>query len=256
MWKRNALCSNGVPCLSRIRNRIRPASASSISSLRRAKLTRAAFTTERSVAIASSRRTNPWSRTGMLPSATTSDVTATRTSLARVPDGLLPALERRYELGPLEPGERLAGGYANDIFGLDAPSGPVVMRLQHPPLQPERLRWEHGVIRRLAERLTEVPAPLAASDRTTFFEHDGYAVWLLPFVDGAPGQERNARERLEAAALLGRLHRAGLELAPKPWPGQRHVADLAWPDSRREYGGELAGRNAEIDDARAWALAF
>src|ERR671931_2267439 len=85
MWNRNELCSKGVPCLSRIRNRIRPSSASSISSLRRAKLTRAAFTTERSVAIEPSRRTNPWSRTRIASSAMTLSVVATpRASLAGV----------------------------------------------------------------------------------------------------------------------------------------------------------------------------
>ena len=59
MWKRNALCSNGVPWRSRMRKRMRPASPSSMTSLRRAKLTRAAFTTERSLAIESSSRTKP-----------------------------------------------------------------------------------------------------------------------------------------------------------------------------------------------------
>ena len=47
MWNRNELCSKGVPCRSRIRKRIRPWSDSSISSLRRAKLTRAPFDTRR-----------------------------------------------------------------------------------------------------------------------------------------------------------------------------------------------------------------
>src|SRR5580765_6441191 len=85
IWNRNELCSNGVPCLSRIRKRISPSSASSMTSLRRAKLTRAAFTTERSVAIASSRRTNPWSRTRMASSAITLSVVAMgRASLAGV----------------------------------------------------------------------------------------------------------------------------------------------------------------------------
>ena len=85
MWNRNELCSNGVPCLSRIRNRISPSSASSMTSLRRAKLTLAAFTTERSVAIASSSRTNPWSRTRMASSAITLSVVAMgRASLAGV----------------------------------------------------------------------------------------------------------------------------------------------------------------------------
>src|ERR671935_1662945 len=80
-WKRNELCSNGVPCRSRRRNRIRPASESSIASLRRAKLTRAAFTTERSSAIESSRRTKPWSRTWIVLSAITPAVTATSPSV-------------------------------------------------------------------------------------------------------------------------------------------------------------------------------
>src|SRR5512133_3100071 len=71
----------GVPCLSRIRKRIRPSSDSSISSLRRAKLTRAPLTTERSSAIASSSRTKPWSRTGTVVSGITSGVTATAASV-------------------------------------------------------------------------------------------------------------------------------------------------------------------------------
>src|SRR5919206_507192 len=84
-WKRNELCSNGVPCLSRIRKRISPSSASSISSLRRAKLTRAALTTERSVAIEPSSRTNPWSRTRIASSAMTLSVVAIgKSSLAGV----------------------------------------------------------------------------------------------------------------------------------------------------------------------------
>src|SRR5918997_1521693 len=80
MWKRKALCSNGVPCRSRRRNRIRPASESSISTLCFAKLTLAPFTTERSSAIASSSRTKPWSRTGIDPWAMTSGVTAISSS--------------------------------------------------------------------------------------------------------------------------------------------------------------------------------
>src|SRR4051794_21818871 len=82
MWKRKALCSNGVPWRSRMRNRIRPSSASSITSLRRANETRAAFTTERSLAMESSSRTKPWSSTSMVFSGITSVVTVTRASLA------------------------------------------------------------------------------------------------------------------------------------------------------------------------------
>src|SRR5215218_2222365 len=83
-WKRNALCSNGVPCRSRIRNRTSPSSEASITSLRRAKETRAALTTERSLAMASSSRTKPWSRTGIVWSGITASITATA---ATVPGG-------------------------------------------------------------------------------------------------------------------------------------------------------------------------
>src|SRR3954471_17209039 len=80
-WNLKALCSKGVPCLSRMRKRISPASESSISCLWRAKLTRAPLTTERSEAIASSRRTKPWSRTGMLFSGITSAAVDTEASV-------------------------------------------------------------------------------------------------------------------------------------------------------------------------------
>src|SRR3954447_1705870 len=80
-WNLKALCSKGVPCLSRMRKRMSPASESSISCLWRAKLTRAPLTTERSEAIASSRRTKPWSRTGMLFSGITSAAVDTEPSV-------------------------------------------------------------------------------------------------------------------------------------------------------------------------------
>ena len=173
-----------------------------------------------------------------------------------MPVGLLRALEERYGLEGYEASERLAGGYANDIFRLEGPAGPLVLRLQHPPLQPERLRWEHDVVRRLAEQLPEVPAPLPARDGTTFFRHERFAVWLLPFVDGAPGRDGGVRERGEAAALLGRLHRFGGELDVSPWRGQKQLADLAWPETAPGYSGPLAGREEEAAAARAWAVAF
>jgi Ser/Thr protein kinase RdoA (MazF antagonist) len=179
-----------------------------------------------------------------------------QSSLAGVPVGLLRALEERYGLDGLEAGERLAGGYANDIFRLDSSSRPVVVRLQHPPLRTERLRWEHDVVRRLAEEIPEVPTPLAARDGTTFFVHDRFAVWLLPFVEGAPGHGSDRLERVEAAALLGRLHRRGGELDVTPWRGQKRLGDLAWPETAAGYVGPLAGREEEVSAARSWAVTF
>src|SRR3954465_14110853 len=84
MWNRKALCSNGVPCRSRIRNVISPRSESSSSSLRRPKLTRALLATGRSSASAPSRRTKPWSRTATASSGITRSIAAMgQTSLER-----------------------------------------------------------------------------------------------------------------------------------------------------------------------------
>ena len=65
-----------------MRKRISPASESSISSLRRANETRAPFTTDRSLAIASSRRTKPWSSTRIVSSVSTSHGWPRRAMLA------------------------------------------------------------------------------------------------------------------------------------------------------------------------------
>src|SRR5262245_49200679 len=59
-----------------MRNLISTTSDSSISSVRRAKETRAPFATDRSLAIASSSLTKPWSSTRMVFSVTTSGMTA------------------------------------------------------------------------------------------------------------------------------------------------------------------------------------
>src|SRR3989441_7101146 len=100
MWKRNELCSKGVPCRSRMRKRIRPSSDSSISVFRRAKLTRAPFTTERSSAIASSRRTKPWSRTRIVSSVIMSGATAIGSGrLLLDPDGIVPTMAQLEALG-------------------------------------------------------------------------------------------------------------------------------------------------------------
>src|SRR5947208_267309 len=123
MWNRNALCSNGVPCRSRIRKRISPSSDSSISVFRRAKLTRAPFTTDRSSAIASSRRTNPWSRTGIVSSVSTSTVVVIgRKRLLRDPDGIVSGMAKLDAIG-IVTGDLAASLRFYALLGVDVPSG-------------------------------------------------------------------------------------------------------------------------------------
>jgi hypothetical protein len=89
MWNRNELCSNGVPWRSRIRNLISPLSRSSMSSRLTAKLTRAELTTDRSLAMASSRRTKPWSNSssscGLSPGRMSSPGRSPRESVTGTP---------------------------------------------------------------------------------------------------------------------------------------------------------------------------
>src|SRR5215210_862290 len=221
-WNRNELCSKGVPWRSRIRKRIRPRSASLMSVTRRPKLTRAELTTERSSAIASSSRTNPWSRTGMLPSG----MTAMKPRVTAPPDGLLRAVGERYDGGPFRVVEPLAGGWANDVYVVEGDAGRAVLRLKHPPSDPESIRWEHDVVARVAETVPEVVVPLRAHDGSTFFLFGGDAAWLVPHVDGAPADGDRDEQRVAAARLLGRLHTATADVDAPPRPGVDGLAQL------------------------------
>src|SRR4051812_26335966 len=222
MWKRKALCSNGVPCLSRIRKRISPASASSSSSLRRAKLTRAALATDRSLAIDPSRRTKPWSRTRMASSAITLSVVVTGSASLTAVSA---SLRERFGWARFQPLGRLSGGYANDIFAAAADRERVVVRFVRPPVDPAGVEWEHRLLRRLAASTPLVVAPLAARDGSTFFlSKDGDAVVVLPFVEGKPAEPWF--DAVAAATALGQLHRAAGGIDVEPRPGLTRLVDL------------------------------
>ena len=83
---------------------------------------------------------------------------------------------------------------------------------------------------------------------------EGRAAWLVPFVAGAPADPACARERAEAARALGRLHRAGADLAVARPPHRPPLARLAWPPAA--VPAQLEEWAAEIAEARAWAIAW
>jgi hypothetical protein len=60
----------------------------------------------------------------------------------RVRRGLLERIQQRYELGGSITARRLTGGYANDVFLLEA-DPPLVLHVKHPPANAESLAWEH-----------------------------------------------------------------------------------------------------------------
>jgi Ser/Thr protein kinase RdoA (MazF antagonist) len=76
--------------------------------------------------------------------------------------------------------------------------------------------WEHELLLFLAPRVTEVHAPLRASDGTTYLTDRGRVVSVLPYFDAGSARRSDAHVRAQLPTLLARLHRAMDE-----WPGTR-----------------------------------
>jgi Ser/Thr protein kinase RdoA (MazF antagonist) len=172
-------------------------------------------------------------------------MTATGSRLTAPPAGLLEALERQYHGGPFTVAAVLEGGWANDVFVLEGSTGELVVRIKYPPSDSASIAWEHAVVARLARELPEVFAPIRARDGSTFFFHEGDAVWLVPFVDAEPAGYEHA---LESARLLGRLHAVTSRLDVPQRPGADGLAELRLLDARAlpsEWRGRLARLHAE-----------
>jgi Ser/Thr protein kinase RdoA (MazF antagonist) len=134
-------------------------------------------------------------------------------------------LAGRYGLGSLPPPERLTGGYGNDVYRL----GDVVARVAPETATEETLAYEHGLVTALAASVPEVKAPLRALDGNTFWRRGGRLLSVWPWIPGRRGERRSRTLRLTAAAVLARIHRAGLELGTvAPRPGQPSLRDLDW----------------------------
>jgi Ser/Thr protein kinase RdoA (MazF antagonist) len=185
----------------------------------------------------------------MMLSVMTSDTTATQASVLRVPEDLVRAIEDRYGLRSARLGERLTGGYANELYRLESDRAVFAVRLELEP-SPAGIEWEHAVVTALAAEVPEIPPPVPALDGKTWFRHGELAVWLLPFVDGVPADRKDEGHRIEAARLLARLHAARLGVPPRP--DVPPLRELVWP--HRPTPEPLRDLASEIDEARAWGI--
>ena len=156
-------------------------------------------------------------------------------------------IEEHYDLGPVELGEPLEGGYANDVMRLDAGGVPYVLRIKHPPVAPESIAWEHRFVEQLP--LDVVPVPIRARDGSSFFLHDRFAVWLLPF---AAGRVAAHEDGIAVARALGRIHAAASELRLPQRPTMRPIAVIEWPPAR--LPAELAAWLPALEAGREWAI--
>jgi Ser/Thr protein kinase RdoA (MazF antagonist) len=124
-------------------------------------------------------------------------------SLEPLPEGIA----ERYGLALPARGERLRGGASGSLFR----AGDVAVRVER--TDPTGVRWEHELVRFLAQGVDEVVAPLPALDGSTFYLEGDRVVSVYPFVEGEELRDRESAFRNELPVLLARLHRRALA-----WP--------------------------------------
>jgi Ser/Thr protein kinase RdoA (MazF antagonist) len=124
-----------------------------------------------------------------------------------VEPGLPEGIGERYGLDLPPSGERLPGGLGADVIR----AGDVVVRVED--ADPEGVRWEHALLRFLAEEVEPVVTPLTAEDGSTFYLADGKVVSVFPFVDAGELRARERVFRRELPTVLARLHRRA-----QAWP--------------------------------------
>jgi Ser/Thr protein kinase RdoA (MazF antagonist) len=158
-------------------------------------------------------------------------------------------IEERYDLGSVAVLEPLTGGYANDVLRIEAGGEPYVVRVKYPPVVAESIEWEHELVESLA--LEIVPTPIRASDRSSFFLHDRFAVSLLPYARGRPATPEDGPAVAEA---LGRVHHAAAALTLAQRPTFRPLAEIEWPPAR--LPAQLEHWLPKLTAAREWAIGW
>jgi Ser/Thr protein kinase RdoA (MazF antagonist) len=134
-------------------------------------------------------------------------------------------------LAPLR--EAIPGGASGAVFR----GGEFVVRVER--ADPESVRWEHALLRFLAEEIDQVVEPLVALDGSTFYVDDGSVVSLFPFLDGEELRSHEARFRHELPTMLARLHRRA-----QAWPVADHRPGLP----------SLRERNWDRNDWWDWSV--
>lgn len=117
------------------------------------------------------------------------------------------ALVDRYGLALPPQWERVPGGTSGAVFR----AGEFIVRVEHADL--ESVRWEHALLRFLAEEIDQVVEPLVALDGSTFYVEGGRIVSVFPFLDGEELRSQEPVFRDELPVLLARVHRRA-----QAWP--------------------------------------
>jgi Ser/Thr protein kinase RdoA (MazF antagonist) len=173
-----------------------------------------------------------------------SDDAVKLTDVSAVISELISEVGERYGIGSLITARRLTGGYANDVFRLDADGPPTVLHLKRPPVDADSLNWEHWLLAQLNKHLPEALAPVPALDGSTWFWFHDRPVWLTPW---APGHPAGPDDRRAVATVLGRLHASPVE--PSTRPNHARLLQQPLPPLRR-IPASLAAWRTVIAQAR------
>jgi Ser/Thr protein kinase RdoA (MazF antagonist) len=141
---------------------------------------------------------------------------------------LISEIGERYGIGSPITARRLSGGYANDVFRLDADGPATVLHLKYPSVDADSLNWEQRLLAQLNSHLPEALAPVPAVDGSTWFWFHDRPVWLTPW---ARGQCAGPDDRHAIATVLGRLHASPVE--PSTRPNHARLLEQPLPPLRR-----------------------
>ena len=111
---------------------------------------------------------------------------------------------------------RPGGGTASPKTVFRSDGDVYLLRRRRSEFCPEnRVRFDHGFVRHLAEAGLPVASPLVARDGRTWVVDGGHTYEIVPFIEGlAIGRLNSASQMVAAASMLGRLHRASRSFSP------------------------------------------
>lgn len=152
----------------------------------------------------------------------------------------------------------------------------LLRRRRHEFSDPDTVRFDHAVLRRLHRHGIPVACPLVSRSGDSFVRCEGWAFEIVPVIENLRPFDPDSRAQLRAAAhVLARIHTATEAFEPegrKDWEREFHAARNAatlsehlrdWRDGAADPGrlalaermlAQLQQAAAELPDARVAAL--
>lgn len=160
---------------------------------------------------------------------------------------LVEHIRTRYALEPITEITRLAGGEWKTLWRLTGARHAYVVSISHPTTDLKSIAYEHRLLRYLHAALPQIPAPLLATDGSSYFLAAGRIVSLYPFLPGEMADSNTVR--LSAARLLAAFHGVGQrypDQSPRPDVRPWHTWDWCaaeWPLIEEALASPLATTN-------------